>query len=140
MKKTTWIKIASVVVAGVPPVVVLLCNMPVFIENTGKALSAASLLVAIILAFIFKDATKKIFQAPSAFKTCVFVFLTSLIAVSLGEQMLQISATALISGACSTPLNMWYNQLTRPATTDDVLEALQDMVKGGESDETDKND
>jgi hypothetical protein len=83
----------------------------------------------VILALIFKDATKKIFQTPSAFKTCLICFLFSLIAVSLGQQMLQISATALISGACAVPLNMWYNNETKPATTDDIVKALEGMVK-----------
>lgn len=135
MKKSTWIKIAAVSVHAVPPVVVLLVNAPVFIERTDKAISAAAILVAVILALIFKDATKKIVQTPSAFKTCVFVFLFSLIAVSLGEQMLQISATALISGVCALPLNMWYNHVTKPATTDDIVKALENMVK----EKTDEN-
>lgn len=129
-KKATLIKIASVCVAGIPPVVVLCCNMPVFVEQTGKAISAAALLVAVILALIFKDATNKFFQTPSAFKTCVVVFVLSLISVNLGEQMLQISLTALISGACALPLNMWYNNVTKPASTDDIVDALKDMVKG----------
>ena len=111
-KKSTWIKIAQVCVTAIPPVVVLCANFPVFAESTGKSISAAAVLVAIILALIFKDATKKIFATPSAFKTCIFVFLISLIAVNLGSQMLQISATALVSGACGIPLGMWYNSET----------------------------
>lgn len=129
MKKSTWIKIAQVGVTAIPPVVVLCMNFPVFVESTSKSISAAGILVAIILALIFKDATKKIFATPSAFKTCVVVFLVSLIAVNLGAQMLQISATALVSGACGIPLGMWYNHETKPATTDDVVEALKDIVK-----------
>ena len=129
MKKSTWIKLAAVGVQAVPPVAVLLANAPVFIERTDKAISAAAILVAVILALIFRDATKKIFQTPSAFKTCLICFLFSLIAVSLGQQMLQISATALISGACAMPLNMWYNNETKPATTDDIVNALKEMVK-----------
>ena len=129
MKKSTWIKVAQVGVTAVPPVVVLCMNFPVFIESTGKSISAAGILVAIILALIFKDATKKIFATPSAFKTCLIVFLLSLIAVNLGTQMLQISETALISGACGIPLGMWYNSETKPATTDDVVSELQKLVK-----------
>lgn len=128
-KKSTWIKIAQVCVTAIPPVVVLCANFPVFAESTGKSISAAAVLVAIILALIFKDATKKIFATPSAFKTCIFVFLISLIAVNLGAQMLQISATALVSGACGIPLGMWYNSETKPATTDDVVEAIKELVK-----------
>lgn len=138
MKKSTWIKAAQVTVTAVPPVVVLFMNMPVFIESTGKSISAAGILVAIILALIFRDATKKIFATPSAFKTCLIVFLLSLIAVNLGEQMLMISATALVSGACGIPLGMWYNAETKPATTDDVINALKDLVK--EKDDEKKSD
>lgn len=129
MKKSTWIKVAQIGVTAIPPVVVLCMNFPVFAESTGKSISAAAILVAIILALIFKDATKKLFSTPSAFKTCLIVFLLSLIAVNLGHQMLQISATALISGACGIPLGMWYNAETKPATTDDVVNAIKDLVK-----------
>ena len=128
-KKAFWIKFTQVCVTAVPPVVVLFMNFPVFVESTSKSISAAGILVAIILAMIFKDATKKIFSTPSAFKTCLIVFLISLIAVNLGAQMLQISATALISGACGIPLGMWYNNETKPATTNDIVAELQKMVK-----------
>lgn len=138
MKKSTWIKLAAVTTQAVPPVVVLLLNAPVFIERTDKAISAAAILVAVILALIFRDATKKIFQTPSAFKTCLICFLFSLIAVSLGTQMLEISATALISGACAIPLNMWYNNETKPATTDDIVKALEEMVKENKDESTNK--
>ena len=129
MKKSTWIKIFAVAVQAVPPVIVLLVNAPVFIERTDKAISAAAILVAVILALIFRDATRKIFETPSAFKTCLFCFLFSMIAISLGEQIMYISGTALISGVCAIPINMWYNHETRPATTNEILDALEDMVK-----------
>ena len=142
IKKTTWIKAAAIGVTAIPPIVVLCLNFPVFVERTDKAISAAALLVAIICACIFKDATKKIFQTPSAFKICLVAFILSYISVSLGEQILQISATALISGACGMPLNMWYNYETKPATTDDMIEAMKDLVKpeGGGEDEKNKLD
>ena len=129
MKKSTWIKIFAVAVQAVPPVIVLLVNAPVFIERTDTAISAAAILVAVILALIFRDATRKIFETPSAFKTCLFCFLFSMIAISLGEQIMYISGTALISGVCAIPINMWYNHETRPATTNEILDALEDMVK-----------
>ena len=135
MKKTTWIKLGAIGVQAVPPVVVLLMNAPIFIDRTDKAISAAAILVAVILALIFKDATKKIFETPSAFKTCVICFLFSYISVTLGQQVLEISATALISGACAIPLNMWYNNLTQPATTDDVVKALENLVKEKNTDD-----
>lgn len=140
MKKTTWIRIAQIGVTAVPPVVVLCCYFPDFIKDTGTTISAAGLLVAIILACIFRDQTKKLFQTPSAFKICLCVFIISLIALKLGEQMLAISATALISGACGVPLNIWYNHETKPATTDDLLNAMQDFVKGENINEQQKSD
>ena len=133
MKKTTWIKIAQIGVTAVPPVVVLCCYFPDFIKDTGTTISAAGLLVAIILACIFRDHTRKLFQTPSAFKICLFVFIISIIFVNLGEQMLVISTTALISGACGIPLNIWYNHETKPATTDELLNAMEDFVKGEEN-------
>lgn len=139
-KKSTWIKVAQICVTAIPPVVVLCMNFPVFIESTGKSISAAGILVALILACIFKDATKRIFSTPSAFKTCLIVFLLSLVAVNLGTQMLQISATALVSGACGIPLGMWYNAETKPATTDDIVKELKNMVKEkGDEKESDEN-
>ena len=139
-KKSTWIKIAQVCVTAIPPVVVLCMNFPVFVESTGKCIYAAGILVAIILAMIFKDATRKIFATPSAFKTCVIVFLISLIAVNLGAQMLQISATALVSGACGIPLGMWYNAETKPATTDDIVSELKKLTKEkGNEEKSDEN-
>ena len=137
MKKATWIKIAQILVTAVPPVAVLCCYFPDFVKDTGTSISAAALLVLIILMCIFKDQTKKFFQTPSAFKICLVVFVLSLIAVKLGNQMLIISATALISGACGIPLGIWYNFETKPATTDDVVNVLQDLVKGKE-DETEQ--
>jgi hypothetical protein len=138
VKKSTWIKIAQIGVTAIPPVVVLCINFPVFAESTGKCVSAAAILVAILLVLIFRDATRKIVSTPSGFKTCLFVFLFSVIAVNLGHQMLQISATALISGACGIPLGMWYNAETKPATTDDVVNAIKDLVK--EKDDEKKSD
>lgn len=140
MQKATWIKIAAIGVTAIPPVVVLCLNFPVFVERTDKAISAAAILVAIICACIFKDATKKIFSTPSAFKICVICFILSYIAVSLGEQILQISATALVSGACGIPLNMWYNHETKPATTDDMIEALKDLTKENKDGEQKSNE
>lgn len=128
MKKATWIKLAATVVAAAPPVLVLCLNFPMFVERTDKAISAAALLVAIICACIFKDATKKIFEMPSAFKICVIMFVLSYISVTLGEQILQISTTALLSGGCAIPLNMWYNHETQPATSNDIIKALQNLV------------
>lgn len=140
MKKTTWIRIAQIGVTAVPPVVVLCCYFPDFIKDTGTTISAAGLLVAVILACIFRDQTKKIFQTPSAFKICLCVFILSVISINLGHQMMVISATALVSGACGVPLSMWYNYETQGATTDDILEAMKDLVKEKKDEEKQPDD
>lgn len=139
-KKATWIKVAQLGVTAIPPIVVLLVNFPVFIESTEKSISAAAILVAVICACIFRDATKKLFQTPSGFKICLICFLFSYISITLGEQLLKISATALISGACGVPLNMWYNHETKPATTDEMVEALKDLVKEKDNNEEHDNE
>ena len=54
MKKATWIKIAATGVAAVPPVVVLLINMPVFIQNTGKEFFHCSVFIYCTLATLIK--------------------------------------------------------------------------------------
>jgi uncharacterized protein with PQ loop repeat len=140
VKKTTWIRIAQIGVTAVPPVVVLCCYFPDFIKDTGTTISAAGLLVAVILACIFRDQTKKIFQTPSAFKICLCVFILSVISINLGHQMMVISATALVSGACGVPLSMWYNYETQGATTDDILEAMKDLVKEKKDEEKQPDD
>jgi len=140
-KKTTWIKISQILVTAVPPVVVLCVKFPEFIKTTGTSISAAGVLVAIILACIFRDQTKKLLvDKPSAFKTCLIIFLISLIAVSLGEQCLWISSTALISGACGVPLQMWYNYETKPESTDDILKGIKNLLKSNKSSESEGSD
>lgn len=139
-KKTTWIKVSQILVTAVPPVVVLCVKFPEFIKSTGTSISAAGILVAIILACIFRDQTKKLLvDKPSAFKTCLIIFLISLVAVNLGEQCLWISATALISGACGVPLQMWYNYETKPESTDDILKGIKSLLKSNSSESEDSN-
>ena len=140
-KKTTWIKISQLLVTAVPPVVVLCVKFPEFIKTTGTSISAAGLLVGIVLACIFRDQTKKwLVDTPSAFKTCLVVFLLSLIAVSLGEQCLWISSTALISGACGVPLQLWYNHETKPESTDDILKGIKNLLKSKTSESEGSDD
>lgn len=141
MKKTTWIKLSQILVTAVPPVVVLGVKFPEFLHSTHTTISAAAVLVGIILACIFRDQTKKILvDKPSAFKTCLIVFVLSLIAVNLGEQCLWISATALISGACGVPLQMWYNHEKNPESTDEILSGIRNLLKSNKSESEDSND
>jgi hypothetical protein len=37
------------------------------------------------------------------------------------------------------PLNMWYNNETKPATTDDIVNALKGMVKENTDESNNKN-
>ena len=124
-KKATIIKIVATILQIVPVLVALGLNAPVIVSRWDKTVSVAAIIVIIILALIFKDATRKIISTPSAFKFSLFIFITSLRALSLGEQLLIISATSLISGICCIPLNMWYRYLTRPVTAEEMREIME---------------
>lgn len=130
-KKAIMIKISAICVQVVPVITALCLYAPVFVKRTESTISAAAILVAIICALIFKDATKKFFSAPSGFKTCLIAFLLSLIAVNLGQQILVISSTALVSGVVATPLNLWYNNETGTASNDKILKSIQGMMNNG---------
>lgn len=142
MKKTMWIKVVASLIAAIPPVVVLIVNYPVIVSRADKIISVAALVVAIILMLIFKDAVKRFFQTPGYLKFSIVILVLSLISLSLGEQMFQISLTATISGLCALPLNIYYNYLTKPATSREVLNAMNALAKENKdvqkSDEKDK--
>lgn len=135
IQKATWVKVAEVGVQTIPPVVTLLAMGPAFVTKTTTAISAAALLVGLIVALVFKDATKKFFTSQPAFKTTLVAFLFSLIAVSLGQQILIVSGVALVANGCSVPLHMWYDSLTRPITSDEMLNSLEVMVKENKANE-----
>lgn len=142
MKKTMWIKVVASLIAAIPPVVVLIVNYPVIVSRADKIISVAALVVAIILMLIFKDAVKRFFQTPGYLKFSIVILVLSLISLSLGEQMFKISLTATISGLCALPLNIYYNYLTKPATSREVLNAMNALAKENKdeqkSDEKDK--
>ena len=138
MKKATWIKIAAMLIAIIPPVVVLLLNFPVIVQRADTTISAAALVVMVLICCVFKDAVKRFYARGSVFsgfKILVTLTILSWIAVTLGDQILQISLVALVAGAVALPLNMWYNYEVRPPTKNEMIDALESIVKGDKVDE-----
>lgn len=119
-KKTLTIKILALCIQIIPVLVVFGIYCPVFVSRVDKALSAGAIVVIVILSLIFRDAFRKIFQRPSAFIFSGIVFGICLIGISIGEQLLVLSATSLMSGLVAWPLNLWYNALTRPLNPEDL--------------------
>ena len=124
-KKATVIKIIATALQIIPVLVALGINAPIIVSRWDKTVSVAAIVVIIILACIFRDATRKFISTPSAFKFSLVIFISSLLALSLGEQLLIISATSLISGLVVLPLNMWYNYLTRPVSAEELKNMLE---------------
>lgn len=124
-KKAMTIKIIATVLQIIPVLVALCINAPIIVSRWDKTVSVAAIVAFIIIACIFKDAVKKFISTPSAFKFSLMIFILCLISLSLGEQLLIISATSLLSGLVCLPLNMWYNYLTRPITTEEMKEILE---------------
>jgi len=119
-KKTLTIKIIAMCIQIIPILVVFGIYCPVFVSRWDKALSAGTIVVSVILMCIFRDAVKKIFQRPSAFIFSLIIFISCILMSSIGDQLLVISATSLISGLVALPLNTWYNFLTRPVNNEDL--------------------
>lgn len=128
-KKARIIKIIAILIQVIPLLVVLGLYSPIIVSRADKTVSVCAIVVAIILACIFKDSVKKFFQRPSAFIFSLIIFIGCLIYQSLGDQMLVISATALISGLIALPLNIWFNYLTRPVTAEDLKELHNEKVQ-----------
>ena len=122
-KKTLTIKILALCIQIIPILVVFGLYCPVFISRWDKALSAGAIVVIVILSLIFKDAFKRIIHRPSAFIFSGIIFVMCLIMCSIGDQVMVLSATSLMSGLAALPLNMWYNTLTRPLSPEDLKKA-----------------
>ena len=119
-KKAKIIKAIAIIIQVVPLLVVLGIYSPVLVSRWDKALSISAIIVIILLAMIFRDATKKILQRPSGFLFSGIIFVLCMISNSIGDQLLVISATSLISGLIALPFNVWFNSLTRPITKEDL--------------------
>lgn len=128
-KKAKLIKAIAILIQVIPLLVVLGIYSPVLVSRWDKALSISAIIVIILLCMIFKDATKKILQRPSGFLFSGIIFGLCLVMSSVGEQMLVISATSLISGLVALPFNVWFNSLTRPITREDLKKVGDNNVK-----------
>lgn len=128
-KKAIFVRILEVLVRILPPLITLICYGDVIIARADRTISVAAIFVMLIVFLVFRDVRKKIFDTPSAFKIMLFVFIISILGYILGEQMFWISATGLVGSIVAIPLNIWYKKLTRPATKDELIKALEGMSK-----------
>ena len=64
-----------------------------------------------------------------AFLFSGIIFGLCLVMSSIGEQMLVISATSLMSGLVALPFNVWFNYLTRPITREDLKKVGDNNVE-----------
>lgn len=124
-KKATIIKVIATILQIVPVLIALGFCGPAIISRWDKTLSVAAIVAIIIIILIFKDATKRFISTPSAFKFSIAILIFVLIAMSLGEQLLIISVSSVISGIICLPLNMWYNYLVRPLTSEEMKTIME---------------
>lgn len=127
MKKSTKIRIAALIVFLIPVLAGAIYCAPLIIHRWDKCLSFAGIVVAIILFFAFRDAAKRFLSTPTLFKTSLISVIISLIAVTLGEDLLILSTCALAGGILSLPFTIWYNIEIRPPTNKDVMEQFKEL-------------
>jgi hypothetical protein len=97
---------------------------------TERVESTISLFAAFIIGLgllVFKDLTRRILKAPAGFGYILLVFLFSLFGIYIATPLLYLSGSALISSICAYPLTIWYNYLTRPVTTNDLVASLKEV-------------
>ena len=124
----------AIIIQIVPLLIVLACFFPVIISRADKIISVSALFVLIIIGMVFKDATKKFVGDMSGWKTSLFVLVFCLISMSLGQQLLWLSVTALISSLLAIPFNTLYYMETRPPTNKEMAEEFS-KLKGKLEDE-----
>ena len=127
MKKSTKIRIAMIVVYLTPVIAGAIYCAPPIVSRWDKCLSFTGIILAFILAMVFKDAVKRIATKPTLFVTSIVMVIISAIACSLGEQLLIMSSCALLGGLLSLPLGIWYNQEVRPPTNKEVMEQFEKL-------------
>ncbi len=127
MKKSTKIRIASLIVFLTPVLAGAIYCAPLIIHRWDKCLSFAGIVVAIILFVAFKDAAKRFLSTPTLLKTSIICVIISLIATTLGEDLLILSTCALVGALLSLPFVIWYNVEIRPPTNKEVMEQFKEL-------------
>lgn len=128
-KKAKIIKIIALCIQIIPLLLVVGINAPVLVSRWDKALSSSAILVLILLAVIFRDASRRILAKPSGFFISAIVFGLCMMNISIGEELMTVSATSLISSLIAMPLNTWYNYLTRPLSTEEFKKVVIENEK-----------
>ena len=127
MKKSTKIRIASLIVFLTPVLAGAIYCAPLIVQRWDKCLSFAGIVVAIIIFVAFKDAAKRFLSTPTLLKTSIICVIISLLAVSLGQDLLILSACALAGALLSLPFVIWYNMEIRPPTNKEVMEQFKEL-------------
>ena len=127
MKKSTKIRIAALIAYLTPVLAGAIYCAPLIIQRWDKCVSFAGIVVIIIVLVAFRDAAKRFLSTPTLFKTSVIALIVSLIAVSLGEDLLILSACAMVGGLISLPFTIWYNMEIRPPTNKEVIEQFKEL-------------
>lgn len=129
MKKSTLYKIYSSILQILPPLIVLICYMPIIIHRADKILSLAAIVVLIVIYLVFKDAIRRFFNTPSAWKFGVIVLIISLLCMALQEQLLYISIATVAGGLLAMPFEILYAMEVRPPTNKEMMEELEKLKK-----------
>lgn len=127
MKKSTKIRIAALIVFLIPVLAGAVYCAPLIIHRWDKCVSFAGIVVAIIIFVAFKDAAKRFLSTPTLLKTSIVCVVVSLIAVSLGNDLLILSSCALLGALLSLPFVIWYNVEIRPPTNKEVMEQFKEL-------------
>lgn len=129
MKKATLYKICSSILQILPPLIVLIFCCPIIITRADKIISLAAIVVLIVVFLVFKDAIRRFFKTPSAWKFGLVVMCICLICLSLGNQLLYISIAIVGGGLLAIPFEVLYNMEVRPPTNKEMMEELNKLKK-----------
>ena len=129
MKKATLYKICSSILQILPPLVVLICFAPVIIQRADKIISLAAIVVLIVIFLVFKDAIRRFFKTPSAWKFGIVILIICLLCMALQEQLLYVSIATVGGGILAMPFEILYGMEVRPPTNKEMMEELEKLKK-----------
>lgn len=127
-KKAIWIKILEISMQVVPITLFCIMKRSMFVQSVPQTIGLGLIMVLITLFLIFKDAVRRFYQTPGAFKFVFTIFIISGLGALVGLTFFILSCVELVFIILSIPVQIWYNYVTRPATADDVVSALNDII------------
>lgn len=137
-KKTTWIKILEIAMQVVPITIYVILNYKSFIKTPSQMIGMGAIVVLLTFLFIFKDSIRRFYKTPGAFKFALTVFILAGLGLWVGESLFALATVELISISLSIPVQIWYNYMTKPATSQDMMSALKEILNKKETDKSDE--